>query len=101
MDNYILIRNRCDVFDKLEEDKYYDIVLDKPSIEILFPNSKYIQRGSPFNDVVEYYSEILTHFDKEIIPMLYKGTSAGRGHLFEIDISSITRDRKIKEILGE
>ncbi len=96
MDKYIIIRDRNIYLNNIEEDKYYDVLLDKPSIEIVFPGPKYIKRGKPFNDTIEYYSEILTHLDKKVIPMLYQGN-----FLFEIDITFIVRDRKLKEILGE
>lgn len=102
MDNVILIKYKNTFDFDLEEDKYYEISFFKPNSEIIYPNDKYVKRGSPFNDVVEYYSELLTHYDKKMINMKYKGLSKiDNKYLFEIDVTSILRSLKLNEILGD
>lgn len=103
MDNLVLIKyNRSDVDSNvLEEEKYYSVYFEKPKASVIYPGPKYIKRGKPFNDVIEYYSEALTYFDKESITMRYKGSSRSGEHMFEIDITQIIRGRKLDDILGK
>lgn len=42
----------------LVDGEVYNILFDQPRSEILFPGPKYVKRGKPFNDTVEYYCEI-------------------------------------------
>ena len=98
----VLIRYNGLFETEMEEENLYYIFFDKPKTEIIFPGPKYVKRDKPFNDTVEYYSELLTSLDKEVIPMIYKGESKSDGRrMFEINIISIIRDRKINSILDE
>lgn len=85
----------------LVDGEVYNIHFEQRKYEVLFPGPKYVKRGNPFNDRVEYYREILINFDKQVIPMKYRGSSSVRNiHIFEIDFKSILRDSKLKYILG-
>lgn len=92
-----------DLFEtEMEEEKLYYIFFDILKTKIIFPGPKYVKRSDPFNDIVEYYSELLNSFDKKVIPVIYKGRSLMDGkRMFEINIISILRERKINSILIE
>lgn len=98
----VLIRYNALFETEMEEEKLYYVFFDKPKSEIIFPGPMYVTRPKPFNDTVEYYSELLCSVDKEVIPMIYKGKSRiDDKRMFEINIISIIRERKINSILGE
>lgn len=92
-----------DLFEiEMEEEKLYYIFFDILKTKIIFPGPKYVKRPNPFNDIVEYYYELLNSLDKEVIPVIYKGQSLMDGkNMFEINIISILRERKINSILSE
>lgn len=98
----VLIKYNALFETEMEEEKLYYVFFDKPKSEIIFPGPMYVTRPKPFNDTVEYYSELLCSVDKEVIPMIYKGKSRIDGkRMFEINIISIIRERKINSILDE
>lgn len=98
MDNLILIKYDREDLENLVEDAFYLVFFERVRASIIYPGPKYIRDGK---NMIEYYSEILTRFDKQEISMRYRGISAkDQEHLFEVDPKQITRSRKLDELLG-
>lgn len=99
MENLILIKYDREDLENLIEDVFYLVLFERSRASIVFPGPKYIKKGV---DTIEYYSEMITRFDKQQISMKYRGLSArNQEHLFEIDPSQIIRSKKLNELLGE
>jgi len=95
-----LIKYNREDLENLIEDAYYLVLFERFRASVIFPGPKYIQKK--LVGTVEYYSELLTHFDKQQISMRYKGISArDQEHLFEVDPTQIMRSKKLNELLGE
>lgn len=98
MENLILIKYNREDLENLVEDVFYLVLFERIRASIIYPGPKYIKNK---NNTIEYYSEVLTGFDKQEISMKYKGISAkDQEHLFEVDPKQITRSRKLDELLG-
>lgn len=98
MENLILIKYNREDLENLVEDVIYLVLFERVRASIIYPGPKYIKNDK---DTVEYYSEVLTKFDRQEILMKYKGVSArDQEHLFEVDPKQITRNRKLDELLG-
>jgi hypothetical protein len=98
MDNIILIKYNREDLENLVEDAFYLVLFERLRASIIFPGPKYVKRNI---GTVEYYSNVLTSFDKQEISMKYRGVSAREEHLFEVDPVQIIRSKKLDEILGK
>ena len=100
MENIILIKYDREDLENLIEDVFYLVLFERSRASIVFPGPKYVKSGN-LDETIEYYSEMITRFDKQQISMKYRGLSArNQEHLFEIDPSQIIRNKKLNELLG-
>ena len=82
---------RCPEGSNFKNGRVYDVLFNKPYVNVISPSPVYIKRE---NDVIEYYSEILTQLNGMTIPVKFLGMG-----LFEIDITCVIRDRKLNDLL--
>lgn len=97
MENLILIKYDREDLENLVEETFYLVLFERSRASIIYPGPKYVKVK---NETIEYYSEMITRFDKQRISMRYKGVSARGENLFEIDPSQIIRNKKLNDILG-